>query len=239
MNTKQKEAFKTLVAQLREVIPQEDRSKLGQLERIVGELRRERGELSTKVAELASLRDVTKAATAKAESAAEKRIATMQQGFAQAESKLRGQIAESNDIITSLSQRNGELHAGLYPIATDPLWISKPQLIKANNESIRLGYNRNIQEEYLASLPDQHYLITQAFYHVGFSGRGFEQLNYRLILSLCSKLASPSITGADMEHAILDVSADLWDELRTQGVHVRMNRNGTSLAWNPSGRASA
>lgn len=67
MNSKQKEAFKGLVAELREVVPQEDRSKLGQLERIVGELRRERGELSTKVAELASLRDATKAATAKAE----------------------------------------------------------------------------------------------------------------------------------------------------------------------------
>jgi hypothetical protein len=67
VNSKQKEAFKGLVAELREVVPQEDRSKLGQLERIVGELRRERGELSTKVAELASLRDATKAATAKAE----------------------------------------------------------------------------------------------------------------------------------------------------------------------------
>ncbi len=239
MNSKQKEAFKGLVAELREVIPQEDRSKLGQLERIVGELRRERGELSTKVAELASLRDATKVVTAKAESAAEKRIATMQQGFAQTESKLRGQIAERNDIITSLSQRNGEFHAGLYPIATDTLWITKEQLIRANDESIRLGFNRNIEEEYLASLPDQDYLIMQAFYHVGFSGRPFEQLNYRLILSLCSKLASPRITEADMEHVVLDVPADLWDELRTQGVHVRMNCNEPQPGRNLSNRASA
>ena len=36
MNQKQKQAFKGLVAELRDVIPQEDRSKLEQLERIVG-----------------------------------------------------------------------------------------------------------------------------------------------------------------------------------------------------------
>ena len=80
---------------------------------------------------------------------------------------------------------------GLYPIATDLLLIAKEQLIRANEESIRLGYNRNIKKEYLASLPDQQYVIEGAFYHIGFSGREFEQLNYRLMLTLCSKPASP------------------------------------------------
>ena len=36
MNSKQKEAVRSLVAELRDVIPEEDRSKLQQLERIVG-----------------------------------------------------------------------------------------------------------------------------------------------------------------------------------------------------------
>ena len=176
------------------------------------------------MAELGTQRDSIKAATAKADSARQTRIATMQKDFAQAESKLREQIAERNDTIASLLQRNEVFHGGLYPIATDPLFITKEQLTRANQESIRLGYNRNIEEDYLASLPDQGYIIMRAFYHVGFSGREFEQLNYRLMLMLCSKPASPSITDADMEHATLDVSADLWDELRKQIALAPMKR---------------
>jgi hypothetical protein len=49
-----------LVAELPDVIPEQDRSKLQQLERILGELRRERGELSTKVADFGSQRNSMK-----------------------------------------------------------------------------------------------------------------------------------------------------------------------------------
>ena len=223
MNTKQKETFKSLLAELRDVVPQEDQRKLEQLERIVGELRRERSGLLAKVADLASQRDSTKTDAVRTKSDLQQRISTMRMNSAKTESNLQRQIAEMNETVTSMLQRSCEFHGGLYPIKTDPLFITKEQLVRANQESIRLGYNRTVKEDYLASLPDQHYLIMQAFYHVGFSGREFEQLNYRLMLTLCSKLASPSITGADMEHAILDVSANSWEELRKQKARVKMN----------------
>ena len=221
MNQKQKETSKTLVSDLRKVVPAEDRPKLEQLTRIIGELRRERGQLSTRVAELASQRDARHAAAAKADSETEKRIAAMEQRFAQTESKLRQQLAERKDMFANLAGHTFELRDGLYPIETGPLFIAKAQLIRANDDSIRLGYNRNIKEDYLATLPDQDYLIMRAFYHIGFSGREFQQMNYRLMLALCSKRASRFITNADMEHAILDVSAELWSELRTQAIEAQ------------------
>jgi predicted nucleic acid-binding Zn-ribbon protein len=215
MNAKQKETVRGLVAELRDVVAQEDRPKVDRLERLVGELRRERGELLTKVADLGSQRDSAKAAAVKAATAAEDRIAAIQKNSAQSESALRSQIAERNDLLAKLSERIGVLRCGLYPIDTEPLFITKEQLIRANQESIRLGYNRNIEEEYLESLPDQYYIIMRAYYHVGFSGREFEQLNYRLMLAVCPKPAS-CFRAEDMEHVVLDVSADLWDELRKQ-----------------------
>ena len=216
MNCKQKKAFKKLVTELQDVVPQKDWPKLQRLERLVGELRRERGMLLAKLEQIEAQRISGRAEAAKADSEQRKRITSLRKEFSEATLVLKAQIREQDELIATLTQRTSTLQSGLYPIEIDWLYLTKEQLIRANAESIRLGFNRNLKEDYVVSLPDQHYLIGKAFYHVGFSGREFQQLNYRLLITLCRKLASPFLTGEDMEHGLLDVSAEMWDELRQQ-----------------------
>ena len=90
--------------------------------------------------------------------------------------------------------------------------IRKELLVRANEESIRLGFNRNLNG--LERLPDQIYVITQAFEHVGFNGSDHDCQNVRLFLMLSEKaFDDPMLSDDDMISVFLDVTTDTWAEI--------------------------
>ena len=79
-------------------------------------------------------------------------------------------------------------------------YLTQPRLVEANNESIRLGFSRNLAEERIASLPaDLKFSIINAWNHT--SGEGLK--NIRLLL-----LVGPH--ADDLHHVFLDVTPDTW-----------------------------
>jgi hypothetical protein len=103
--------------------------------------------------------------------------------------------------------------------------ISKAMLIRANEESIRLGFNRNLQG--IESLPDQIYNISQAFSHTGFNGAECDNHNFRLLVWLVTKrFDDPTLSEQDMHPVTLDVTADTLDEIvKRHRRRLRKNRS--------------
>lgn len=103
--------------------------------------------------------------------------------------------------------------------AGNRLWITKQQLIQLNQEAIQKGYNRTLKPQAINRLPDRQYPIPQALRHVGFNGRRYNNVNYRLVVLLCEKRAGdPSFTDDDVTMAILDITPEAWEKLRQQKI---------------------
>jgi len=99
------------------------------------------------------------------------------------------------------------------------LWITKRQLIQLNQESIRRSYNRNLEPGPISRLPDQKYIVGHAFRHVGFNGRTYNNVNYRLEVLLCEKRAGdPSFKAADLMPVLLDITPEDWERLKRQRI---------------------
>jgi hypothetical protein len=102
----------------------------------------------------------------------------------------------------------------LVPIPLDESkipYLTQPQLVEANNESIRLGFSRNLVEEKVAELPaNLNFPIVAAWDHT--SGEGLK--NIRLELAV-----GPH--GEDLHHVFLDVTPDTWAKLQANPVFHR------------------
>lgn len=117
------------------------------------------------------------------------------------------------------------------PLLGRNLTISKSQLEAANEESIRLGFNRTLEN--LDTLPDQVFVIYEARGHQGYNGSDHNNRNVRLMVLLTTKhFNDPTLTEADFQPAFLDVTGDtfasiqkshkrrkarLWRKLRNRG----------------------
>ena len=117
------------------------------------------------------------------------------------------------------------LTTGLEQIAEN-LFITKPQLVKANAESIRLGFNNNLTGS-LDDLPDQRYIVRLAFRHVGWNGSDRDNINYRLMLYVWTKMYNdPTLGNADMiGPLLLDVTGDVYAKLCKQTERMKRRNN--------------
>jgi len=98
-----------------------------------------------------------------------------------------------------------------------PLWMTKGQLVRLNREAIQRGYNRTLKPRAINRLPDQRYPVSVAYRHVGFNGRNYDNVNYRLEVLLCEKRAEdPSFTPDDLSLVFLDITPESWKKLRRQ-----------------------
>lgn len=95
------------------------------------------------------------------------------------------------------------------PLASN-ISISKARLAKANDESIRLGFNRSLD---LGDLPDQVYNIVTAFEHIGYNGGDHDSTNIRLFLFLPEKPVDGQPPSDGMTPALLDITTDSWAEV--------------------------
>ena len=102
----------------------------------------------------------------------------------------------------------------LVPIPLDESkipYLTQPQLVEANNESIKLGFSRNLVEEKITELSAKlNFPIVEAWIHT--SGEGL--MNIRLML-----LVGPH--GEDLHHVYLDVTPDTWAKVQTNPVFHR------------------
>ena len=85
-----------------------------------------------------------------------------------------------------------------------PLSLTKPQIERLNNESIRLGLRANIWENKVAALPrDQRFEIVKVFQHNDEKGHRNIRLDLRI---------GPN--KDDLYPVFLDVTADAWAEIQ-------------------------
>ena len=90
--------------------------------------------------------------------------------------------------------------------------VNKDHLILANQESIRLGFDRTLKN--LHTLASANFPIIDVMRHKG--GRGGNTV--RLTLLLCPKRPDdPTLTDADVKLASLDVTMDTFQSLTEQG----------------------
>lgn len=101
------------------------------------------------------------------------------------------------------------MQAGLYPISNLAVYLTAEQLIRANRESIRLGFNRNL------NLPEKKLLaralrfpVAQAWRHVGYNGGTENSENVRLLF-----FCADNPKGENGMMVTLDVTLDMWMEL--------------------------
>jgi hypothetical protein len=94
----------------------------------------------------------------------------------------------------------------LVPIPLDASkipYLTQLQLVGANDESIRLGFSRNLVEEKIADLPaDLNFPIVHAWDHT--SGEGLKNIRLGILIG-------PH--GDDLNQVILDVTSDTWAKL--------------------------
>ena len=104
------------------------------------------------------------------------------------------------------------LHA-CEPICLDRLcYLTQRQLIAANNESIRLGFSRNLIEKKIAKLPLWgRFPVVSAWHHT--SGQGQTNIRLELIVGRNAK---------DKNYCTLDVPFDTWERMkRNSAPHLR------------------
>ena len=83
-------------------------------------------------------------------------------------------------------------------------YLTQRQLIAANNESIRLGFSRNLIEKKVARLPvDFKFPVVSAWHHT--SGEGQTNIRLELIVGKHTK---------DINYCTLDVPYDTWERLK-------------------------
>ena len=91
----------------------------------------------------------------------------------------------------------------MVPIPLDPdriYHVTQSQLVAANDESIRLGFSRNLVEANIAQLPGElKFPILGVWNHT--SGEGLR--NIRLLI-----LVGPN--ADDLHHCFVDVTPDTW-----------------------------
>jgi hypothetical protein len=97
------------------------------------------------------------------------------------------------------------------PIALDRsriYYLTRPQLVRINKESIRLGFSRNLIEEKIAKLPSHFKLpILSAWDHT--SGEGWKNVRLELLIGPDSKHLQP---------CCLDVTYDTWAKIMKKWV---------------------
>jgi hypothetical protein len=92
-------------------------------------------------------------------------------------------------------------------------------LIRLNQESIGKRYNRNLKPGPISRLPGQKYIVGHAYRHVGFNGRKHNNVNYRLEVLLCEKLAGdPTFTHEDLIPVFLDITPESWAKVKEQKI---------------------
>ena len=103
------------------------------------------------------------------------------------------------------------LEAGLYPMPTKgKLYVTTEQLLRANDESIRLGFNRNLNlPEKALKKANLKYPIEQAWRHVGYNGKDFDNENIRLMVWFGTKR-----DGSDLVLCTLDITHDMFVEIQ-------------------------
>ena len=106
------------------------------------------------------------------------------------------------------------LHA-CEPICLDRLcYLTQRQLVAANNESLRLGFSRNLIEKKVARLPvDFKFPVLSAWHHT--SGQGQTNIRLELIVGRHTK---------DINYCTLDVPFDTWERLKRNPVPHRHRR---------------
>jgi hypothetical protein len=88
------------------------------------------------------------------------------------------------------------------------LIISTAALRRANEESIRLGFSRNL--EGIENLPENwRYLVVMAAIHTSMDGLQ----NIRLMILLPTKIGSVKEAANSLEPHFLDVTRDTWREI--------------------------
>lgn len=116
------------------------------------------------------------------------------------------------DDLFGLMERSPD-HPGLYPISLGGdsrlICMTAEQLVRANQESIRLGFNRNLnipEKEVLRK--NLEYPITNAWHHVGFNGGDHNTENIRLFFYFAVRRDA---RGGGM--VFLDITSDMWREI--------------------------
>ncbi|MHB0958235.1 MAG: hypothetical protein ACYC0X_12215 [Pirellulaceae bacterium] len=100
---------------------------------------------------------------------------------------------------------------GLYAIPLNGrlVYMTADQLIRANRESIRLGFNRNLSIPRAKVLRKKLlYPITNAWHHVGFNGGDHNTANVRLFFYFAVRR-----DGLGGRMVCLDITPDLWQEI--------------------------
>ncbi len=114
---------------------------------------------------------------------------------------------------------------GLYPIPVDPriVYMTADQLVRANRESIRLGFNRNLKiPEGKVRRKNLVYPVTNAWHHVGFNGGDHNTENVRLFFYFAVRRDA---RGGGL--VFLDITPDMWQEILANPV-VRPRRKPPS-----------
>lgn len=104
-------------------------------------------------------------------------------------------------------------HAGLHPISLGQdnrlIYMTAEQLVRANRESIRLGFNRNLNIPERKVLKENlDYPVTNAWHHVGFNGGDHNTENIRLFFYFAVRRDA---RGGSM--VFLDITPDMWQEI--------------------------
>lgn len=103
------------------------------------------------------------------------------------------------------------LPSGLYPLPLKGrLYVTTEQLLQANAESIRLGFNRNLHLPKKAMKKAKlKYPVVAAKRHVGFNGKDYDNENIRLIIMFGMKR-----DGSDLTPCFLDITPDMFAEIQ-------------------------
>lgn len=100
------------------------------------------------------------------------------------------------------------------------LTVSWTRLTKANEESIRLGFSRNLQN--IEKLPRQwRYFVKAAFNH---TARSDGLRNIRLLILLPTDVSSVEAAAESQVPVTLDVTGDTWRDILAENVKWKRRR---------------
>ena len=118
-------------------------------------------------------------------------------------------------------------------VLKSPLYITKSQLIAANDESIRVGFSGNLSSERLKKLPNHPLLVTNAWEHTATCDPS--RKNIRLWVRLSGKENAAGVTSADLIAVVLDVTPDTYLTLLGNKLDEQTRRQLNELGYYTGG----